>query len=249
MNANATTPAAVVTGGVNGIGRGIARHLAERGWRVLALDIDVDAGAGLARDGIEVRRCDVGAEADVAAAAREVGERLGGLDALVNNAGIADPDSDPIEALALADWERILRTNLTGGFLCAKHFAPMLRRRRGAVVNIASTRALQSEPDSEAYAAAKGGLLAFTHALAVSLGPDIRVNAVSPGWIDTRDESAIAAAPLRDLDHRQHPAGRVGRPADVAATVAWLLSAEAGFVTGQNIVCDGGMSRRMIYAE
>jgi NAD(P)-dependent dehydrogenase (short-subunit alcohol dehydrogenase family) len=126
-------------------------------------------------------------------------------------------------------------------FLMAKHAAPHLRRTRGAIVNIASTRALQSEPDSEPYAASKGGVVALTHALALSLGPRVRVNCVSPGWIDTR------AAKLSRADHAQHPVGRVGRPEDVAELVAFLLSDAAGFATGQNYVLDGGMTRKMIY--
>ena len=110
---------------------------------------------------------------------------------------------------------------------------------RGAIVNIASTRALQSEPDTEAYAASKGGLVALTHALAMSLGPAVRVNCISPGW--------IAHQPVRKKDHAQHPVGRVGRAEDVAEMVAYLLSDAAGFVTGQNFVIDGGMTKKMIY--
>jgi NAD(P)-dependent dehydrogenase (short-subunit alcohol dehydrogenase family) len=121
---------------------------------------------------------------------------------------------------------------------------PHLRAaRRGAIVNIASTRALQSEPDTEAYAAAKGGMVALTHALAISLGPQVRVNCVSPGWIDT------GKSKLRRADHRQHPAGRVGRAEDIAETVAFLLSEKSGFTTGANFVVDGGMTRKMIYEE
>ena len=120
--------------------------------------------------------------------------------------------------------------------------APHLRRARGAIVNIASTRAVQSEPQTEAYAAAKGGMVALTHALAISLGPQVRVNCVSPGWIDT------GKTKLRRVDHEQHPVGRVGRPEDVAQLVAFLLSDAAGFATGQDYILDGGMTRKMIYA-
>ena len=112
------------------------------------------------------------------------------------------------------------------------------------MVTITSTRALMSEAETESYSASKGGLVALTHALAISLAPDVRVNCVSPGWIETKDYGG-----LRRKDHAQHPAGRVGRPQDVAEMVAWLLDKERlGFVTGANFVIDGGMTRKMIYA-
>ena len=108
---------------------------------------------------------------------------------------------------------------------------------RGAIINIASTRAVQSEANTEAYAATKGGLVALTHALAVSLGPKVRVNCISPGWIDTREpEAGQEPTPLSARDHAQHPAGRVGKPDDIAAMVHYLISPQAGFITGQNIV-------------
>ncbi|MEH6355409.1 MAG: SDR family oxidoreductase, partial [Marinobacter sp.] len=137
-----------------------------------------------------------------------------------------------------------------GPFLMAKHAVPHLRLTRGAIINIASTRALQSEANTEAYAATKGGLVALTHALAVSLGPEVRVNCISPGWIDTREpEAGQEPESLNPRDHGQHPAGRVGKPDDIAAMVHYLMSPQAGFITGQNIVIDGGMVRKMIYEE
>jgi NAD(P)-dependent dehydrogenase (short-subunit alcohol dehydrogenase family) len=109
---------------------------------------------------------------------------------------------------------------------------------------------VQSEANTEAYAATKGGLVALTHALAVSLGPDVRVNCISPGWIDTREPDAgQEPEPLSARDHAQHPAGRVGNPDDIAAMVHYLISPRAGFVTGQNMVVDGGMVRKMIYQD
>jgi len=228
--------AALVTGGAQGIGRGTAVLLAERGYRVAIADVKGPPGGAL--DMLFVR-CDVSSEPAVRACVRQVAKRFGRLDALVNNAGIASPGNGPVEKLRLTEWNRRIGVNLTGAFLMTKHAAPHLRRARGAIVNIASTRALQSEPDTEAYAASKGGLVALTHALALSLGPQVRVNCISPGW--------IAHAPVKKRDHAQHPVGRVGRVQDVAELVAFLLSDAGGFATGQNYVLDGGMTRKMIY--
>ena len=234
--------AALVTGGARGIGEAIATLLAERGYRVAIADREANTGrATAARIGARFIRCDVARESEVRACVRQVVRRYGRLDTLVNNAGIADPASGPLEKLRLADWNRRIGANLTGMFLMAKHAAPHLRRAHGAIVNIASTRALQSEPDTEAYAASKGGVVALTHALALSLGPQVRVNCISPGWIDTGKAKRSRA------DHAQHPVGRVGRTDDVAQLAAFLLSDAAGFATGQNYVLDGGMTRKMIY--
>jgi NAD(P)-dependent dehydrogenase (short-subunit alcohol dehydrogenase family) len=241
----------VVTGGAQGIGKGIASFLATRGYQVVAADRDAEAGRELDLPDVVYLPCDVSREASVKRCIKTVLRRFGGLGALVNNAGLADPASGPLEKLAAADWNRRIAVNLTGVFLMTKHAAPHLRAARGAVVNIASTRALQSEPDTESYAAAKGGVVALTHAMAMSLGPDVRANCVSPGWIDVSGEWKKRAArkplKLRPADHAQHPAGRVGRPEDVAALVAYLISDAAAFVTGQNFVIDGGMTRKMIY--
>lgn len=249
--------AALVTGAARGIGRAVAATLAGRGWNLLLVDIDRRGGeaaaAELARDHPEgdfiAHHADVAAEEEVREAVAVAGKRFGHLDGLVNNAAIATPDAGPPEQLPLETWNRVIAVNLTGPFLMSRHAAELLRRPRGAVVNIASTRAFQSEPHTEAYAASKGGLVSLTHALAVSLGPEIRVNSVSPGWIDTHPGRAPGATSFRSIDHTQHPAGRVGLPGDVAALVAHLLSEDAAFITGQNFTVDGGMTRKMIYVE
>ena len=228
---------ALVTGGARGIGAAVAARFAADGWQVVIADRDAAAPAHPARS----VQADVSDEAAVQALVEGIAAQEGRLDALVCNAGFMV--RKPLRALTLAEWNGVLGTNLTSAFLLTRAAEAMLRAARGAVVTIASTRAHQSEPDTESYSASKGGLVALTHALAVSLGPEVRVNCVSPGWIETK------GAPLSTADHAQHPAGRVGTPADVAALVAWLCGPESGFVTGAEFVTDGGMTRKMIYAE
>lgn len=243
---------ALVTGAARGIGLGIAAWLISEGWQVVLADLDQIRGSKVADslgDNAMFIVMDVASEEQVVGGVAKVLRQFGRLDALVCNAAISEPHNGTLESLSLERWNRALGVNLTGPMLLAKHCAPYLRAHGGGIVNLTSTRAHQSETDTEAYAASKGGLLALTHALAVSLGPQIRVNAVSPGWIDARDPSARRAEPLSDLDHAQHPVGRVGTVEDVAAMVSWLLSRNSGFVTGQEFVVDGGMSRKMIYAQ
>jgi NAD(P)-dependent dehydrogenase (short-subunit alcohol dehydrogenase family) len=253
---------ALVTGAGRGIGRGIARWFLAQGAAVCLADVDAAALADAAEEYADLaepgrlatREIDVTREQSVAACVRGAADALGGLHTVVNNAGLADPRAAPVDQLAEADWRRVLDTNLTGPLLVAKHAVRFLRRAPGggSIINIASTRALQSEPNTEAYAASKGGLVALTHALAISLGPAVRVHCISPGWIETsayRPRRERAPAELRERDHAQHPAGRVGTPEDVAALCAWLASSESGFVTGQNHIVDGGMIRKMIYQE
>lgn len=251
---------AIVTGGAQGIGRGVVERLLGEGWAVMAVDLDRAALRELAQAHAPRPLCthqaDVGDEDAVAglfAAYAVWREEIGadGLDLLVSNAGIADPVSGPIEKLSLANWRRWQDSHVTGAFLMTRGAVPLLRRREGAILFIASTRAFQSEPDTEAYATAKGGLVALTHALAVSLGPDIRVNAICPGWIETgpwQKSSARTEPEHRAIDREQHPVGRIGTPDDIADAVVYLAD-HAGFTTGQALVIDGGMSRRMIYAD
>ncbi|NGQ95881.1 glucose 1-dehydrogenase [Brevibacillus sp. SYP-B805] len=239
----------LVTGGAKGIGRSIAHAFAKAGDQVVIADRDEAVGAETERWLLDQQlqaafiRMDVSDPESITAAMAEIDRRFGRLDVLINNAGITVWKS-PYE-LRVEEWDHVLNTNLRSVFLCSREAAKRMRTNGGgAIVNIASTRAHMSEPHTEAYAASKGGILALTHALALSLSSDrIRVNAISPGWIETGDYEA-----LRAIDHEQHPAQRVGKPADIARACLFLAAPENDFVTGAEIVIDGGMTRKMIYA-
>jgi NAD(P)-dependent dehydrogenase (short-subunit alcohol dehydrogenase family) len=231
-------PVALVTGGAHGIGAAIAARLASDGWCVVVADRDA---AGTAVAGGRYVVCDVADEAAVGTLVGGVAAGEGRLDALVCNAGVNV--RKPLAQLTLAEWSHVIGTNLTSTFLLTRAGEAMLRAAKGSVVTIASTRAHMSESDTEAYAASKGGLVALTHALSVSLAPDVRVNCISPGWIFTKGE------PPRSEDDAFHPAGRVGTPADVAALVAFLVGPESGFITGAEFIVDGGVTRKMIYPD
>jgi NAD(P)-dependent dehydrogenase (short-subunit alcohol dehydrogenase family) len=231
-------PVALVTGGAHGIGAAIAARLASDGWCVVVADRDA---AGTAVAGGRYVVCDVADEAAVGTLVGGVAAEEGRLDALVCNAGVNV--RKPLAQLTLAEWSRVIGTNLTSTFLLARASETMLRASSGSVVTIASTRAHMSEAGTEAYAASKGGLVALTHALSISLAPDVRVNCISPGWIFSKGE------PPRPDDHAFHPAGRVGTPEDIAALVAFLVRPESGFITGAEFIVDGGVTRKMIYPE
>ncbi|MCU0535709.1 MAG: SDR family oxidoreductase [Hydrococcus sp. Prado102] len=239
---------AIVTGGAQGIGKAITQKFLKVGIKVIICDRDRDAGAKteseFAKFGlVRLIPTDISQEAEVKDAIATTIETFGRLDILVNNAAIANPENPPIDQMSLEEWNQIIAVNLTGAFLCCKYAVPHLQTRDGAIVNIASTRAIMSEPNTEAYSTAKGGIVALTHALANSLGPTIRVNCISPGWINTSSDSTH----LTEQDNKQHPVGRVGKPEDVAAMTLYLVSQEASFITGTNAIVDGGMTRKMIY--
>lgn len=249
---NAIPDVAVVTGGGQGIGKAIAHRLLLEGRAVAFWEADAEAGTETAAElealgPVAYVPCDVSREADVKRALKATGA-LGTIRYLINNAALMT--DKPIEKLSLDEWNAVIGVNLTGAFLTTKYCLPDLRKTNGAIVNLCSTRAVQSEPDTEPYAATKGGILALTHALAISLGPDVRVNCISPGWIDVtplKKKSARKPSSLREADHAQHPAGRVGQADDIARMVSFLLDDANSFITGQNFTVDGGMTRKMIY--
>lgn len=246
----------VVTGGARGIGAAIAHRLGLEGCKVAILDVDREAGeqrvkmlSSMSIESIFIY-ADVSNEDHVREAMDTVYKRFKAINVLVNNAGIGFSGKS-LEEQTLDEWRRIIDVNLTGPWLCSKHAVRYMKLSGGVIINIASTRAFQSEPNTEPYSASKGGLVALTHALAISLAKyGIRVVSVSPGWIDT---SAWQIPPkgsrLSPLDHMWHPAGRVGRPEDIAALVAFLASDEASWITGVNIVIDGGVSAKMVYLD
>jgi NAD(P)-dependent dehydrogenase (short-subunit alcohol dehydrogenase family) len=241
---------AIITGAANGIGRSVAAAYAKNGFSVVLADIDVQNGHQLQQqlldEGFDATfvECDMSEPEAVARLVTTAEERYGRIDVVINNAGISE--FTPPGELTVGDWDRVLNTNLRGSFLLTREVAPVMKKNGGgAVVNIASTRALMSEKNAEAYAASKGGLLALTHALAMSYADDhIRVNCISPGWIHTGDYSK-----LRDVDHSQHPSRRVGKPDDIARACLFLTHPDNGFINGENLVIDGGMTRKMIYEE
>jgi NAD(P)-dependent dehydrogenase (short-subunit alcohol dehydrogenase family) len=218
---------AVVTGGAGGIGKAVAKRFEALGAHVAIIDMaenDYFVGDLADKNVLEMF-------------AGKVISEFGHVDYLVNN---APPAFRGIDACTYEEFENALRVGITAPFYLASLFNRYFAA-GASIVNISSSRDRQSQPNSESYTAAKGGLSALTHALAVSLAGRIRVNSISPGWINT------SGAVCSEADIKQHPAGRVGRVEDIAEMVLFLCSDKAGFITGENICIDGGMTRQMIY--
>ena len=238
----------IVTGAGRGIGRAVATSFAVEGARVVIAEKDPATGQDVMREisagGGETIyiRTDISIPEQVSLMVGKTVEKFGRIDILVNNAGFGIWKS-PLD-LSVEEWDDVINTNLRGAFLCAREAARFMKDHGGgSIINIASTRAFMSEAGSEAYAASKGGVVALTHALAASLAQyRIRVNCVSPGWIETGDYSA-----LREADHLQHFSGRVGRPEDIARACLFLSGEGNDFISGENLIIDGGMTRKMIY--
>lgn len=238
----------IITGASNGIGAGIARAFAREGANVCIADMDEQKGMEIKRlleaDGGAAAffRTDVRLEEDIIKLMDDAVKQFGNIDILINNAGVSR--FKPLFELTTAEWDDVISTNLRSVFIGSREAAKRMAG-GGRIINIASTRATMSEPNSEAYASSKGGIVALTHALAASLqDKTITVNCISPGWIQTEDYQL-----LQEKDHQQHWSKRVGKPEDIARACTYLADHENDFINGQNIVIDGGMTRKMIYEE
>ena len=217
----------VVTGGARGIGRCIVEEFSKAGATVCVIDaLENDYFIG-----------DLADKGTLEAFANKVICDYGHVDCLVNNAA---PKSCGVTSCSYEDFEYAQRVGVTAPFYLSKLFAPYFAR-GASIVNISSSRDRMSQPETESYTAAKGGISALTHAMAVSFSGKVRVNSISPGWIDT------GYTVYEGADAVQQPAGRVGNPPDIANMVLYLCSDMAGFITGENICIDGGMTRQMIY--
>lgn len=240
----------IVTGAGRGIGKSITQMYASKGAKVVIAEKDIELGneteESILSSGVTTMfiQTDVSKEQDIIELINQTVDKYGTIDILINNVGVSRWKS-PYE-LTIEEWDEIINNNLRSVFLCSREVAKVMRLNGGgSIVNIASTRALMSEPNTEAYSASKGGIVALTHALAVSFSDDnIQVNCISPGWIETGDYNL-----LRAIDHRQHLSSRVGKPEDIARTCLFLTNPENNFINGTNIVVDGGMTKKMIYEE
>lgn len=225
----------VVTGAANGIGKSIAELFRAEKAHVIGLDIErIDI------EGVEYRQCDVSNFQEVERVFSSISEDHGAIHALINNAGISEFKS--IWEVDEQEWDRVLDTNLKSVFICSREAARYMTEDVRSIVNMASTRAFMSEPNTETYSASKGGIYALTHSLAATLSErGIRVNAIAPGWIHTGSEE------LRKIDHEQHWSGRVGKGDDIARACLFLTDPRNSFITGECIKIDGGMTHKMIY--
>ena len=244
-----TGKVAVVTGAGHGIGRASAHRMGREGARVAVVDRREQAAqetvAILKKDGINAVAwtCDVSRQEEVEKTVAAVVGHFERIDILHNNAGVVIAGS--VHTIKIEDWDRVFAVNVRGILLVSRSVIPIMQRQGGgAIVNTASISGIVGEPHLAAYNASKGAVINLTRQMAVDYARDgIRCNCVCPGWIDTGHGS------VRPKDDRQHPAGRVGRPDDVAALAYFLISSESEFITGQNYVIDGGMTKKMIYVD
>ena len=232
----------VITGGASGIGRHLATGFAAKGYEVFALD---KQHTTFKEEHIHFFLMDLEEESQIHQCFQCITEQYGEIHVLINN-GAVSRFHKPVLELTSQEFDRVIRTNLRGAFLCCREFISRHRSGTcGRIINIASTRFHQNEAGWEAYGASKGGLVSLTSSLCVSLSnTGITVNAVSPGWIQVDDDEQ-----LTEIDHKQHPSGRVGKPEDILHVCLFLCEPSNDFINGANILVDGGMTKKMIYAD
>jgi meso-butanediol dehydrogenase / (S,S)-butanediol dehydrogenase / diacetyl reductase len=236
-----TEKVALVTGGARGIGLATAKLFLAQGWRVALIDRDGPAleEAAAALENAHPVLCDVSVPEQVAAMAEEVAGRFGRIDALVNNAGVAD--FRPIEQTDFAIWREVMATNLDGVFLTSQAVLPHLKRTRGTIVNIASISGLRASALRVAYGASKAAVIHLTRQQAAELGEfGVRANCVAPGPVDTKLALAVHSPEIRAAYHDAIPLNRYGREAEIADVIVFLCSEKASYVTGQTVAVDGG---------
>ncbi|MFN6991243.1 MAG: SDR family NAD(P)-dependent oxidoreductase [Fervidobacterium sp.] len=240
---NKKSKVVAISGGTKNIGKGIAFSFLDLGYHVAIIDQDKEALDNFPRkEKVLLYYGDVSDEYSVSEFYIQIKENYGRLDVIVNNAAIGI--FKKLFDLTVNEWRKVIDVNLTGYFLMTRFGVPIILENpgKGAIINISSTRALMSEPGNEAYSASKAGILGLTHALANSLGPKIRVNAICPGWILHEGEQ------ISEVEHKQHLTGRAGTIQDIANLVLFLADDEkSGFITGQYFIADGGMTKKMIY--
>lgn len=223
----------IITGASNGIGKALAKKLRKK-YQIINID-----KIEKKMDRVKFYKCDLSSKEQLLKTIEKIKKDRNKIYALINNAAIFNHIS--LEEQTIEEWEKIISVNLTAPYILSKEFASLLKESKGHIINISSTRALMSESGTESYSTSKGGISSLTHALAVSLAPNVKVNSISPGWINTD----INYKPTAN-DNEQHLSGRVGTPLDIVDTVKFLLK-NRGFITGENIVVDGGMTKKMIY--
>lgn len=240
----------LITGAANGIGKVISRSYCEENAMVIMADKDCKSGKKLEEKYLKLGynayfyKIDLNNTSEITDMFDFIIKEYSKIDIVINNAAIFK--YKPIEEMTIEEFNSVINVNLTSVFAMAKEFIKYNKESLyGRIINIASTRSIMSESDTEAYAASKGGIISLTHALAVSFSKyNVTVNCISPGWIQNKDYDS-----LRSIDHNQHPSKRVGRPSDIAQACMFLTNPYNDFINGENIVIDGGMSKKMIYEE
>lgn len=225
----------LITGSSGLIGTQLCREFIENKFRVFGVDLK-DSG-NIRHDAYTFLSCDLSDPGAITSLTDHVKE----IDVLINNAARTDLTFKNFNDITLDEWNEGLKVNLTSIFLLCRAFMPLLRKSKGSIINISSTRHLQSEENTELYSATKGAIFSLTHAMAMTQKHFVRVNCISPGWIASPDEK------LKPEDHEQHPVGRVGKASDISKLAWFLASEDAGFITGQDFIVDGGMTKKMIY--